>query len=251
MATLKANVAKLNEYVSQLEEERQSTPLANDIFEAAWYWRDLGQWVLDKNTKVNYPARAAEERKLLERLREVTSSRTLDERNRYERVFTTAGAVLDAVAEVKPSEDGHLGILRIIRENFGFFETDYGLTVLDRQPTGMKFSSSAVLIELTYAEISNQCCTFGPASKTNEVFWPEDLLFLYGDERYRDVQNERLLQSHEELEAWFRFLAEIWRAHGRDVLTNLPGIFDRLAAAQAQRDAEFTAAMDARYGRHP
>ena len=79
MAPLKENVAKLNEYVSQLEKERQSSPLANDIFEAAWYWRDLGQWVLDKNTKVNYPARAAEERKLLEQLRGMTSSHTVDE----------------------------------------------------------------------------------------------------------------------------------------------------------------------------
>jgi hypothetical protein len=32
------------------------------------------------------------------------------------------------------------------------------------------------------------------------------------------------------------------------VLSNRPGIFDRLAQAQAQRDAEFVTAMNEKYG---
>lgn len=248
MTSLEENVAKLDEYVSKLEKERDSTPLANDIFEAAWYWRDLGQWVLDRNTKVNYPARAAEERRLLERLKGMTATRAVDEQRWYESIFTAASAVLNAVAEVTPGKDGHLGILRIIRENFGFLETDYDFAVVDRQPIGMKYSSSTAWIKLEYADRTSLCCTFGPVTKANELYWPEDLLFLYSDERYREVHNERLLRSLDELTAWFQFLAEIWRTHGRDVLTNQPGIFDRLAIAQAQRDAEFTAAMNVQYG---
>lgn len=250
-ASLREQVNSLEHSLPALERMRTSTPLANDVYEAAVYWRDLGQWVLDRNTKVNYPARAAEERRLLERLKGMASTRSVDEQQLYEAVFTTASAVLDAVSEVALERDGHLGILRIIGENFGFLETDYGFAVVDRQPIGMKFSSSAVWIELKYAERTNQCCTFGPVLKANDTFWPEDLLFLYGDERYREVQNERLLKSVEELIAWFRLLAEIWRTNGQEVLTNRPGIFDRLARAQAQRDAELTAAMDAQYGRHP
>ena len=248
METLADNVRKLSEYVARMEVMRYSTPLANDIFEAAWYWRDLGKWVLEKNTKVNYPARVAEERLLLERLKVITTAHSADEQRLYEPVFATANAVLDAVAQVAPEEDGHLGILRIIRVNFRFLQTDYGFAVADQQPTGMRFSSSSVWIKLQYAQRTSQCCTFGREGERGDKFWPEDLLFMYGDDRYREVQQERLLQSDKDLTDWFQFLAEIWRSYGQDVFTNQPGIFDRLKQAQIKRDAEFVSAMNKKYG---
>ncbi len=61
--------------LQQLEARRNETPLANDCFEAARYWRDLGRWVLEGNTRVNYPERARGEIMLLAQLREFFAKR--------------------------------------------------------------------------------------------------------------------------------------------------------------------------------
>ena len=47
---------------------------------------------------------------------------------------------------------------------------------------------------------------------------------------------------------WFRFVAGIFRQYGSEALSNQPGIFDSLAQAQTQRDAEFVAFMNEKYG---
>jgi len=50
------------------------------------------------------------------------------------------------------------------------------------------------------------------------------------------------------VENWFKFLAGVFKQYGHDVLSNQPGIFEKLAKAQAKRDPEYTREMDCRYG---
>jgi len=247
VATLAENVKKLSDFLARIEPRRYSSPFVNDIYEAAWYWRDLGQWVLEKNTKVNYPARASEEQLLLNRLKDMSGGQPHEEKQDYDSIFEIGNEILGAVAATLPSKDGHMGILRIIRTNFAFLETECGFVVVDQQPLGMKYSSGSVWIDLEYAERTNQCCTFGPEPRDGGIFWPEDLLFMCGDPRYREVQKERVLENTSDLETWFKVLAGIWRTSGRDVLASRPGIFDQLADAQKQRAAELASAMDAQY----
>ena len=248
MATLATNVQRLRDLLARIEPRRYSTPLANDVYEAAWYWRDLGQWVLEKNTKVDYPARASEEQLLLNQLRKMSGEELLEKKEEYDSIFEIANEILRAVAETLPLKEGHMGILRFIRTNFAFLETEYGFVVVDQQPLGMKYSSGCVWIDFEHAGRTNQCCTFGPEPRNGGIFWPEDLLFALGDPRYREIQEERLLENTHEVETWFKVLAEIWRNSGRDVLSCRPGVFDRLTTAQKQRAAELTAATDVQYG---
>lgn len=67
-APLKALVDELEGMLPLFEARRNEDALANDCFEAAWYWRDLGRWVLEGNTRVNYPERAKGEFMLLTQL---------------------------------------------------------------------------------------------------------------------------------------------------------------------------------------
>jgi hypothetical protein len=79
-------------------------------------------------------------------------------------------------------------------------------------------------------------------------FWIDDLLFIYEDRRYRELPQSLVLDTETDVESWFRLIADVFKHYGREVLSNRPGIFDRLAQAQAQRDAEFVAAMNEKYG---
>jgi hypothetical protein len=246
--TLAENVDLLSEYVAEMERERNSAPLANDIFEAAWYWRDLGRFVIKKNTRVNFPARASEEGVLLNQLEQAVAEKRADVQLRYRPVFDTARDILKVVAATEPPNEGHLGILQTLDEKFAFLQTDYKFVVVAQEPTGRMYSSDAVWLELDCSSISTFSCTFGPEPKDGRTFWPEDLLFVHKDRRYLELQEQRRLESTSDVETWFQFLADVWRTYGRDVLMNSPGVFDLLDAAQKQRDAEYTAAMNELHG---
>jgi hypothetical protein len=251
MDTLREDVEALAKHITDLERQRHSDPFTNDVYEAAWYWRDLGNWVIENNTRTNFPARVHEEFVLMEKLRGILLSKSSEEQKRYAPVFEAGERILKIAETVKPPKDGHLGILRIIREQFGFVQTDYGFALLKKEPIGGRLSSRAVYLELQWAKKHNSSCSFGPESNPKESFGIDDLLFMYGDQRYRTLPDELGLNTESDVERWFTFLASIFKQYGHDVLSNRPGIFAELAKAQAQRDHEYTQAMDRLYGDSP
>jgi hypothetical protein len=251
MDALREDVEVLARHVADLEPRRHSDPFANDVYEAAWYWRDLGNWVLEKNTRTNFPARAREEFALLEQLKDKLVEKPAEEQKEYSPVFETAERILKVVENVEPPRDGHLGILRIIREQFDFLQTDYGFALLKEEPIGVRLSSGEVYLELQWAKKHNSSCSFGPESNPKKSYGIDDLLFMYGDQRYRTLPDELGLYTESDVERWFTFLASIFKQYGRDVLSNRPGIFTELAKAQAQRDQEYTQAMNRLYGNSP
>jgi hypothetical protein len=247
-AALQDNVNKMQSYLPELERQRSSNGFANDVFEAADDLRHLARRVLDSDTRVNYPVRAREELELWGKLADLLRNRSVEEQQRYATIFDTAQQILRDVQTVEPPKEGHLGILKTIREQFGFLQIDYRFAVGDEQPTGVRFSSDAVYINLGWATTHSQSCSFGPESNPKMSFWIDDLLFLYGDQKYRTIPQRLELNTESEVERWFRFIADVFRQYGRDVLTNRRGIFEELAKAQAQRDQEYTQEMDHRYG---
>lgn len=248
MDALREDVEVLARHVADLEPQRHSDPFANDVYEAAWYWRDLGNWVLEKNTRTNFPARAREEFALLEQLKEKLVEKSAEEQKEYCPVFETAERILKVVENVEPPRDGHLGILRIIREKFGFLQTDYGFALLKEEPIGVRFSSGEVYLELKWAKKHNSSCSFGPESNLKKSYGIDDLLFMFGDKRYRTLPEDLALNTESDIENWFKFLADVFKQYGHDVLSNRAGIFEKLTKAQAQRDREYTQEMDRLYG---
>src|SRR5436305_7425436 len=240
MVLVRENVDELALHVAGLEQQRFSEPFANDVYEAASYWRDLGKWVLENNTRVNFPARAREELAFMDNLRKLLLKKSPEEQMKYVPVFETAEKVLRAVVTVQPPKDGHHGVLRIIRDQFWFLQTDYDFTITNEEPTGIRFSSGTVYLELEHGKDHTLSCTFGPESNPKKSFWIDDILFMHGDERYRTLAQEFTLNTESDVEKWFKFLADVFKRYGHDVLSNRSGIFEELAKAQAQRDQEYT-----------
>jgi hypothetical protein len=140
-----------------------------------------------------------------------------------------------------------MGIHRIIRENFSFLQTSYGFLVTRQEPMETKYSSESTWINLSFAQRTSLCCTFGPVAGGG-VFWREDLLYMQGEPRYRDAQEDQILESVVAVEGWLKFLSECWRACGTDILAGVPGAFQRLTDAREKRIREIDAADDLAHG---
>jgi hypothetical protein len=131
---LQKTVNELESHLPELVRQRASDAFANDLYEAAYYWCELGRWVLENNTKVNYPERVRGERELLAKLQGGLQNKSAEEQLRYGRLLNTGGEILRIVGAVKPPRDGHLGFLRIVRGCFQFLQLDYGFSIADEQP---------------------------------------------------------------------------------------------------------------------
>jgi hypothetical protein len=241
-------VSALEAELPQLERQRASDGFVNDLYEAFSYWCDLGHWVLQKNTRVNYPERVRGERELLSKLETILRGKPEEARSKFGPLLSIGKEILQIVEAVQPPKNGHLGFLRIIRECFQFLESDFDFSITDEQPTSIEFTSGTVYLELKCSSDSWMSCLFGPEAAKRKHFAIRDLLFFHSDQRYLTLPAKVPMASESEIEDWFRFVADLFKQYGSEVLSNQPGIFDRLAQAQSQRDAEFVADMNKKYG---
>jgi hypothetical protein len=246
--------AGLQELVDQLDgrlpgfaARRGQDALANDCCEAAWYWRDLGRWVLENNTRVNYPERAKGEFMLLAQLRELLAKRSPQDQDDFRRLLDAGEELLNIVATVQPPKDGHLGFLRIVREQFNFLRLS-GFKTVSEEPTEIRFSSGNIYLELSHSVNPWLSCSFGPDVPNPPSYWIHDLLYLNGDERYRTLPEQLELNSEYATTDWFAFLAECFRKYGRPILNNEEGAVKQIAAAQAKRDGDYVREMELKYG---
>jgi hypothetical protein len=244
--TVSEKLTPLESALSELKAARNSGPIQNDLYEAIDYWCSLGRRAVAADTRVNYPARVAGELLLLEKLRGLVSTRPEIERARHSSLLDRAEELLHEVGRVSLPPDGHLGVLKVIRRDFDFLFHEYGFNVVDEQPTEMRLASGAVVIELGWATQSSLSFSLSRAERGD--FWIEDLLYLYGDQRYRSVPQDIQLNTELEVDEWFRFIASALRQYGDELLRDNPGAFDRLAEAQKQRDAEYVTMMNEKYG---
>ena len=241
-----AVVRELESMLPDLKAQRQSSGLANDMYEAADDWRIAGNYILNADTRVDYQARAFSERCLVDALQASLLAKSVEEQSRYARLLRLGTEMVQALQATPSPKDGHLRVLRILREQFGFLEQDYGFYVTNEKPTGLRYSSGQVFLELEYASTSNLSCEFGSESQSEMCFWIEDLLYINKDKRYKSIPGALSLNTADEVEAWFRFVADIFREHGKQVLLNQPGVFDRLVAGQSERDREIEREMSSR-----
>lgn len=238
---LQDHVTLLDRSLPFLELLRGSSAFANDLFEGAVYWRNLGKRALESDARVNYPKLAQEEKANLARLsarlseQVTTEGKSLKE---YAEVLAIADRLLGEVATIPLSEVGYLGFLAVVRSEFRFLQDKYTLRIRTQEPTCIRYSSDSVYIEFQPSMDPILSCSFGPDDDRNLSFWVDDLLYLYGDERYRLIRKNPPFHTRDDVHVWFVLLADIWKQYGDEVLTNGPGVFERMAVAQASRDEE-------------
>lgn len=243
---LRELISRLESSLSELREAR-GNEFANDLFSAVEDLVDLGCSILAVDSRVNYPFRVRQEQELWGRLDNVLQIRPSEDVQRYQSVFDTAHQVLLIAENAQTPKDGHLGFLKIAREEFRFLQTDYGFAIVSEEPERIRFSSSKVYLELAWTRDASSSCSFGPKSNPERRFWTDDLLYLFGDKRYTSLQ-DLTLDTQNAVRHWISFLASVFRQYGSDVLSNRRDIFDDLAAAQEARDREYTEDMYRRYG---
>lgn len=238
----------LEQLVPELKQQRFESPFANDMFEAADDWRNLGDLLLENSPKTNFQGRAFQERELLQALQEFASRRSLDDQRRCVPLFEV-GERLIRIAEAREyPKQGYLDFLNVTRQQFGFLQPEYGFRVVNENATSIRFSSGHVYVQLECLGFIGDTCMFGPEPGSDVHFWLSDLLFLHGDQRYLDFREDtRLVETKAAVEHWFTCAATILKQLGKDVVANVPGVFERLQEAQDRRDQEYTEEMNRLY----
>jgi hypothetical protein len=237
-------VYKLEYNIKKLE-ANLSDPLINELYEKADYWRALGQRAIQKDTRVNYPIRAKSELQIYGELRKRLLARKGAE---YSEILDIAGELIKMIATIHPPKDGHLGILRILHREFDFLMGKYDFRVVDEQPTWIRFSSGKSYVHLEFANTPSLSCFFGPEGDEEQEFWIDDLLFLYNDDRYITLPQTLTFETEDDLDEWYKFLAEVFKKYGQEFLSGVPGIFERLVCAQQTRDSEYIRRMNEMHG---
>lgn len=246
--TLEENLSVLEARLPELRDCRHMGPLQNDIYEEVADCCHLGRRAIENDTRVNYPARSQSEFKCLKELREFWIAKDQKSLERYQPLLETAHEMIQQTAEIPLDPDGHLGVLKTIREHFGWLLEQIGFTIADEQPTGVCLTCGRVFLELAWATKSS--LSFSLTRNKVNHFWLEDLLFQHGDDRYRTVPTSLDLKTKEDVESWFSFVSGVLRKYGQDLLTDQAEAWSRLAEAQSKRDGEYVALMNAKYGQH-
>jgi hypothetical protein len=183
---------------------------------------------------------------LFQKLRDIVSARPEKDHVRYLPLLDRAEELVRQISQIPIPADGHLGVLKVIRDRFGFLIDQYEFAVTDEEPTTMRLTRGAVVVELGCATQSS--LSFSMSRDDLGHFWIEDLLYLNGDRRYESVPQAIHLNTEADVDDWFQFISDVLRQYGDELLRDNPGAFDRLAHAQSQRDAEYAARMNAKYG---
>jgi hypothetical protein len=231
-----------------LQDRRQLDGFANAMFEAIDDLLDLGRRLRAGDPKTNYAARVQQEEKLWGELRAELGKRPAEFAIQYWPVFDASMQLLALAREVEPSKTGYHDFLAIVKEQFEFLSVNYGFAIVQEEPVKVRFSSGKVFVQLACVRYVRSSCSFGSESDHDRLFWIDDLLYRYGDERYRSLPNEVMLDERNAIEEWFTSLAEMCRQYGHDVFVDRQGIFEELAVAQKARDAEYSEETERRYG---
>jgi hypothetical protein len=235
---LLALVGELEAALPDLKRERLSSATANDIYEVADDWRSAANFILNRDTRVDFQARAFSESHLLNTLKAVLEAKPIEAQRAYSNILRLGEEIVQALQTTTSPKDGHLGVLRILRERFLFLEEEFGFVITNEKPVGLRWSSGQVFLELEFAHTIHMTCAFGSENEPNNLFWLDDLVYLFGKEPYKFAPPKLTPNTTEELEVWFNHVANVFQMHGRPVLSNETGIFARLAEAQSKRDKE-------------
>jgi hypothetical protein len=241
------DLEELKKRLPTLERKRYESGFLNSVFELTDDLCRVADRALNHDTTIDFTPQANYELGFWNRLRIEAEKQSQADRLEYQSVYDLAQQILREMGKVVPPQDGHLGVLRIIREEFAFLHADFGFTAETKKPTGMRFSSGSVYVNLEYAKRRTLSCSFGPESNLDTVFGIADLLFLFGDQGYKEPE-EITLATEKDVESWFKYLADVFKRYGQEILTNEPGIFDKLTTAQNEKDQEYIRQMDERYG---
>src|SRR3974390_3119394 len=184
-------VAELESQLPWLAGRSSSDGFAKVVHEAVEYWCHLGTYVLQNDTRVNFPVRSEGQLLWLSKLQQALQSKPAEQQELYGPIFATSSQLLRVIKAVVPPKDGHLGFLKIIRNHFRFLQTEYNFAITGEEPTILRFSSGAVYLHLECIEKLFLSCRFGPEPETDHSLGIRDLLVLYCDEMYRTLPDGR------------------------------------------------------------
>ncbi len=218
--------------------------------DAVSYHRYLADRLLERSTMTAFSSIAKSERADFEALRSRYRAE-IDSSVDYQAVMALGEKVIAEAEAWVMDPDGHLGVLRVLREEFAFLrcngfemvweeicDADYvapWLTVRLRLPPG-RLMDPSYLVKLSAG--GAEC-------------FLDDLLYRADPARFAMPREIPSPTTASEVRALFRGAATILERHGTDVLSGQAGAFEALQAAARERGARVDAECERLYGPLP
>ena len=222
---------------AKLRPLRNDMPIINDMFEAADDWKNFGQIQLERvpEERWDLTGRMQQEEELLGRLRRFYGE-AIDRDPDFARIMELGARLIAACKQRKVDPDGWLGIVKVLRQTFGFLASEFGMRSGPGLDGLFDHASDRVSVRLRLPDHFGSSCYVKQTCNPGEEFDLEDLLFMDGVSTSLALPEGQEFTTEADVQAWFTTVADILRRHGSDVLADRPGAFERLAQAAAERE---------------
>ena len=230
---IEQSVARLKTLCLKLASGRD-IDIINDMYEAAWDWRTLGESLIEAKGH-DLSGRVQQEVELFEKLRSHYGAK-LAENPDYIEIMAIGEGIIEIGKRYKPPPDGYLGSARIIRETFAFLTSEFGMVPGTAPDASCNYASDHVKLELSLPNHAGAFCWIEPLDGSGRSFQLEQVLFMGGRFESLALPQGEKITTEAQVQAWFTTVANILRQYGSDLLANKPGAFEQLAEAAAERD---------------
>jgi len=214
----------------------------------ASYWASYADHMLCGNERIEYERIAKLERQELASLNQEDWELFPKLHMAKLGIIELGHRIVECMEQWKPSPDGYLGFLRIVKSKFEFLTVTENLAIAEQSPDSIVFASEFCKVSIGIPRVAYSGFNFILGNCGTETPQLEDLLFAVGEQRFPDLIAGLAPVSERELEMWFERAAQAFAMYGRVVLENKPGTLEWLLEAQRLRDRQYVANLDALYG---
>ncbi len=217
---------------AKLRLRESKSGIVRDMREAADDWRILGEYMLEAHASEDLSGIMESERESHAGLQSYWGDALLADPD-YGKILDLGAKLIAECSKREYHPDGYLGSKRTVREAFAFLISDYGMHTSEDEP--FNYVSPHLLVQLRFPGGRDRF-VLTHLEGTQQTYWHEDVLFMAGQPFSSLEQPAEKVSTEAEMQAWFTRSADMLRQYAADLLANKPGAFERLAAAQAERD---------------
>ena len=228
---IEAWVGELTAISAKLRPRESKSGIIRDMREAADDWRFFGQYMLKAHPSEDLSGIMESERETHARLQSYWGDALFADPD-YGKILDLGAKLIAECSKREYHPDGYLGCKRIVRETFAFLVSDYGMHTSEDEP--FNYVSPHLRVELWCPGHDRYVLVH--LEGTKQTYYHEDVRFMAGQPFSSLELPVEKASTEAEMQAWFTGVADMLRQYAADLLANKPDAFERLEAAQAERD---------------
>ena len=226
---------RLGELVAKLKPINRESGILSDLYEAAADWCSLGNFILKRQPWEDLRALSMENEEQREGILAFHGDAVLAAPD-FAEIMERGARVIAAGKLVIGDPRGYLGCNDIIRDTFGFLVTEHGFVWEDGGTTWPGYVRGPLKIELDWPfDRVRSLLELRSLAEPTSSYEVADILYMTDRNAPLEPQARPKITTEPEAQAAYTAMADLLRQHCADILADVPGAFERLAAASIER----------------